>query len=112
MSEWKDIKLKLEKDNLLISYVFKLKDLYDLNSQEVAKVMSQIQTAIQTKVISPTDIILADGEIEEIVDMEFSEEGRCLIFMKETNPSIKIETVGERNELIDKIKSFVARSQG
>jgi hypothetical protein len=69
--KWSSIKKKSTKDSLIENFIIEKKRYYDLNDKQAKTLQKQINLGIIFKTISHKDIILKDGRIEKINDLDF-----------------------------------------
>lgn len=74
--DWKKIKPRSMKDQLIIEYVSRLKGLYTLSHTEVKGLLSVIQLGFQFKQLCADDIDYSNGVINGIDSIEFDEKTR------------------------------------
>lgn len=74
--EWKKIKPRSLKDQLMMDYVAKLKEKYSLSPQEVRHLISVIQLGFQFKALSQDDVEFSDGIIQNIQGLGFDKKTR------------------------------------
>lgn len=70
--EWKDIKKKYIRKQLIINYVIKLRDTYKLSQADVKILMSCINLGFQFHDLSPKDVVYRQGEIKKINKLVFN----------------------------------------
>ena len=69
--KWSSIKKKSTKDSLIENFIIEKKKCFDLNDKQAKILQKQINLGIIFKTISHKDIILKDGRIEKINDLDF-----------------------------------------
>jgi hypothetical protein len=69
--KWSSIKKKSTKDSLIENFIIEKKKCFDLNDKHTKILQKQINLGIIFKTISHKDIILKDGRIEKINDLDF-----------------------------------------
>ena len=69
--KWSSIKKKSTKDCLIENFIIEKKKCFDLNDKQTKILQKQINLGIIFKTISHKDIILKDGRIEKINDLDF-----------------------------------------
>jgi ABC-type Fe3+/spermidine/putrescine transport system ATPase subunit len=74
--DWKKIRPKNLKDQLIMDYIANLKEKYTLSLYEVKKVASTIQLGFQFKHISAEDIEYSDGVVQNITNLKYSKKTR------------------------------------
>lgn len=74
--EWKKIKPRYLKDQLMMDYIAKLKEKYSLTPQEVKHLISIIQLGFQFKGLSQDDVDFSDGAIQDIQGLSFDRKTR------------------------------------
>jgi hypothetical protein len=74
--EWKKLKPKHLKDQLIMDYIAQLKTKYSLSSDEVKQLISKIQLAFQFKNLSQDDVVYSDGVIKSITGLKFLKSSR------------------------------------
>jgi len=105
--DWKMVKKKASKNNIIMTYVFSLKEQYSLTPNEIKFLLSQIQTGLQLKIISSDDVDYIDGEIRGIENLTFNEETRIFEFDRVSEPTIKEEKITKSNPLLSEIESYL-----
>ena len=65
------IKKKSTKDSLIENFIIEKKKIYDLSEKQVKTLQKQINLGLIFKTISHKDIILKNGRIEKINDLDF-----------------------------------------
>jgi hypothetical protein len=70
--EWKKIKPRSFKYQMIINYVSKLKDTYNLNIKEAKLLLSRIQLGFHLKKISSDDVCYSNREIQSINGLEYN----------------------------------------
>lgn len=73
--KWSNIKKKSTKDSLIEQYIIDIKKTWDLNDKQVKKLQKQINLGLIFKTISHKDIIIIDGKIDKIMNIEFYPKG-------------------------------------
>jgi hypothetical protein len=115
--EWKDIKPKHLKDQLLLNYIYYLKQQYNLSPVEIKQAMSTIQLGFQFKSLLPSDVEFS-GTITNIKGLSFDEEKRIFsIPIKKTPTQSMLQKNSEKpsthkfHQLLDKfIRDYNAKS--
>ena len=69
--KWSSIKKKSTKDSLIENFIIEKKKIYDLSEKQVKTLQKQINLGLIFKTISHKDIILKNGRIEKINDLDF-----------------------------------------
>jgi hypothetical protein len=69
--KWSSIKKKSTKDSLIENFIIEKKKCFDLNDRQAKILQKQINLGIIFKTISHKDIILKEGRIEKINDLDF-----------------------------------------
>ena len=69
--KWSSIKKKSTKDSLIENFIIEKKRNHDLSDKQVKNLQKQINLGLIFKTISHKDIILKDGRIEKINDLDF-----------------------------------------
>jgi hypothetical protein len=72
-SEFKKIKSKHLKDQLIMDYITSLKQEYDLTGSEYNKLVATIHLAFQFKAFTPGDVECSEGSIVKIEGLEYDE---------------------------------------
>jgi hypothetical protein len=109
VEDWKKLKPKTLKSHLLLTYVSKIKDENSLSIKEMKQLLSLIETAVQFKHISSSDIILEEGEIKEIKKIKFDSNSR-IFKVKEKAVGIKklkTETVKVQDKLMQNTDKYI-----
>lgn len=92
--EWKKIKPKFIKDDLIMNYILKLKDKYDLSYSQAKKIFVTINLGMQSKKITSEDFDFRDREIKNINGVVFDNRTKKVII---TNKSKKVSSSSEKN---------------
>lgn len=79
-TEWKKIRSKYIKDTLILKYVSLLAKKYNLKASETKQLLGLLQLASQLSAISPTNVIMKNGEISRIDGLLFNSKKRCFSF--------------------------------
>lgn len=69
--KWSSIKKKSTKDSLIENFIIEKKKINDLSEKQVKILQKQINLGLIFKTISHKDIILKDGRIDKINDLDF-----------------------------------------
>jgi hypothetical protein len=70
--EWKKIKPRALKNQMIINYVYKLKESFNLNIKESKLLLSRIQLGFHLKKICSDDVCYSNREIQSIKGLEFN----------------------------------------
>jgi len=92
--EWKKIKPKFIKDDLIMNYILKMKDEYDLSYSQAKKIFITINLGIQSKKITSDDFDFRDREIKNINGVVFNPRTKKVVI---TNKSKKSSGSSEKN---------------
>lgn len=113
--EWKKLKPRYIKDQLLINYYSKLRDKYKLTSAEIKNLQSVVQIGLQFHQFSSDDIDYRDCEVQDIKGLVFDEKKRVFYSVKPPVVSSKTEKTCSQNRFIqhyDKyLKDYSMRSK-
>lgn len=108
--EWKGLKPRSLKDTMIVNYVAKLRDEYDLSDKEVKKLYSQIQLGFQLKKIESDDVEYSDRAIQNIEGLEYDPKTRVWSLARSPKISSKSEKTVVTQKFYQSIDSFL-RSQ-
>lgn len=92
--EWKKIKPKYIKDDLIMNYILKMKDRYDLTYSQAKKIFVTINLGMQSKKITSDDFDFRDREIKNINGVVFDPNSKKVYI---TNTPKKINLTSEKN---------------
>lgn len=92
--DWKKIRPKNLKDQLIMDYIAHLKEEYSLSQSEVKQVASAIQLGFQFKHISAEDIDYSDGVVHNIKNLRYNKKKRT--FSIKPSSGSKIIAVSRR----------------
>ena len=101
--EWKKIKTKLIRDEILMEFTEKLCKEYKLSGTETRKLHSLISLGFQFKSLISDDVVYEDGQITEIRGLEFDEKKKKFFL---SSPPI-IPNKSDRSTNKDKMYSFL-----
>jgi len=95
--EWKKIKPKNLKDQLIMDYIAKLKEKHNLNDRETKNLVSTIQIGFQFRSLSQEDVEFSNGTIHNIENLTFDKKTRKFTVpeygapTKAANKTVKID---------------------
>jgi hypothetical protein len=99
-SNWKQLRQKNVKNNLLLNYVVDMKNKYNLSTTDTERLISSIRLGFIFKTIVSDDIVYIDGKIRSIKGIDFVHNGNryeftCNIF------NYKIKNEKQNNEVFN-----------
>lgn len=103
--EWKKIKPKAYRDQLIIEFVVRRMRELSLSAKEARELFSKIQTGISFKQIIPEDILYSEGEIKDISSLVFEpkkKKFKLTRMSKGVYKAEKINTVDRLQKVTDK----------
>jgi hypothetical protein len=77
--EWKKIKPRHLKDQLMMDYIASLKEKYSLTPVEVRHLISRVQLGFQFKSLSQDDVEFSDGIVKDIKGLKFDKNKRRFV---------------------------------
>lgn len=92
--EWKKIKPKFVKDDLIMNYILKIKEEFNLSYPQAKKIFVTINLGIQSKKITSEDFDFRDREIKDIRGVIFDPRTKKVHI---TNTSKKVSSSSEKN---------------
>ena len=101
--EWKKIKPKNLKDQLIYNYIDFLEKKYNLNTLEVRNLLSVIQLGFQFRTIQPDHVNYSNGIVHGIKGLVFNKDKRLF---KIKNKSVKT-TKNDKSSLTNKFYSMI-----
>jgi hypothetical protein len=106
-NEWKKIKNKKMKDQLITEFVIQQKNKYK-NNWNVAKLLYSllIDSFFLLKTHKPNDVIMNNGKIENIIDIEWSEDLKIYINTR-TNYEHENKNKKDTNTLLNKYTKYI-----
>lgn len=72
-TEWKKIRSKEIKDRLIGEYIARLRNELELNARQARQLRALISIGFQYRQLLPSDVILEEGEITDILNLEFED---------------------------------------
>lgn len=105
--DFKKIKPKHLKDQLIMNYIIHLKEKYGLDSNEYNVVASMVQLGFQFKSITPDCVIYEDGAIQSIEGLEFDEKKRKFTIPSYPKVATKIEKITSTDKFIAGMQKFI-----
>jgi len=105
--EWKKIKPKHLKDQLIMDYIAKLKEKHNLNDSEVKNLVSIVQIGFQFRSLSQDDVEFVNGIIKTINNLEFDEENRKFITPEYGSVAKVMEKNTNVNKFYTGMKKFI-----
>lgn len=105
--EWKKIKPRHLKDQLMMDYVAFLKEKHNLSPAEVRHLISVVQLGFQFKSLSQDDVVFSDGVIKNIEGLKFDKHKRKFV-VPEYPPCSKLaEKTGHSDKFYSSLKKFL-----
>lgn len=105
--EWKKIKPRHLKDQLMMDYIAELKQTHKLTPAEVKHLISVVQLGFQFKALSQDDVEFSDGVIKNIEGLEFDEETRKFITPEYACSSKAAEKTSNADKFYSSLKKFL-----
>ena len=89
--EFKDIKPRHIKDQLIMNYATELKKKHQLTQAEFTNLISTIQIGFQFKALGIKDVVYKDGVVLDITGLEFNQDTRSFDIPEIPQPTIRSE---------------------
>lgn len=105
--DFKNIKPRHLKDQLIMDHLFDLKSKHRLTNTEFKYLVSVVQLGFQFRSLSPNDVIYADGVVSDIQGLEFDEENRVFITPESSGPGSKTEKTTGPDKFYSCLKKFI-----
>lgn len=105
--EWKKIKPKNLKEQLIMDYIAKLKEKYDLNNKEVKHVASVIQLGFYFRSLSQEDVEFSNGVITNIANLKFNKKTRQFSTPEYGTVTKVMEKTNQVNKFYSGMKKFI-----
>lgn len=106
--EWKKIKPKHIKDQLVMDYIIHLKEKYKLTQPEVRNLISIIQLGFEFKSLTQDNVIFKNGRVKIIEGLEFDKSTRTFSTPKITSIiSRPTEKVSSTDKFCTALKKFL-----
>lgn len=105
--EFKNIKPRHLKDQLIMDYLLGLKTQYSLTAPEFKHLVSVVQLGFQFKSLSPNDVVYADGIVSDIQGLDFDEDSRAFITPQTSGPVSKTEKTTSPDKFYSCLKKFI-----
>lgn len=109
--EFKNIKPRNIKDQLIMSYASKLKIEYKLTNAEFSNLLSTIQLGFQFKALSSKNVDYKDGEIKNIEGLEFSKSKRIFTVPNTTIQNIRNEKTQNSDKFETSVKKYLKNNE-
>jgi len=105
--EWKKIKPKNLKDQLIMDYIAKVKEKHNLNDKEVKNLVSIIQIGFQFRSLSQDDVEFSNGIITDIRNLVFDKKTRKFSTPDYGTVTKVLEKGNSANKFHSGIKKFI-----
>lgn len=105
--EWKKIKPKNLKEQLIMDYIAKLKEKYNLNAKEVKNVASVIQLGFYFRSLSQEDVEFSNGVINNINNLTFDKKTRKFTTPECGSVTKVMEKTNQANKFYTGVKKFI-----
>lgn len=89
--EWKKIKPRAVKDQLIMNYVVELKETFNLTLKETKKLLSLIEVGFQFKQLDSGDVEYSSKKIKNIQGLEYDETTKEFGISRKIKKNIKID---------------------
>ena len=94
--EWKKIKPRQLRNQLLMNYLAELKNKHNLNNNEFKQLISVVQLGFQFRSINSDDVQYMDGKVIAIDNLEYDEKTR--LFTTTDYPQFQSNAKNKKNE--------------
>jgi hypothetical protein len=105
--EWKKIKPKYIKEQLVTTYIGTLKERYSLSLTEVRQLTSIVQIGFQFKAFSQDDVVYSNGIVTSIKGLKFDKKNRIFIIPQCPRVPTKAEKPSTANKMFSNIDKFL-----
>jgi len=106
--EFKNIKPRHLKDQLIMDYLLGLKTMHRLTNSEFRHLVSVVQLGFQFRSLTPNDVVYANCIVSDITGLEFDEENRIFVTTAETSyPTSKTEKTAHPDKFYTCLKKFI-----
>ena len=105
--DFKKIKPKHLKDQLIMNYIISLKEKYGLSAAEYNIAVSVIQLGFQFKSITSDNVLYENGEIQSIEGLEFDKKKRKFTLPSYAKIPTKVEKISTTDKFITAMHKFV-----
>ena len=105
--EWKKIKPRHLKDQLLMDYIMTLKEKHELTNTEVKNLISVVQLGMQFRSLTSDDVEYVGGVVVNITGLEFDDEARIFVTRECKNTNLKSEKPTPPNKFYSGFDKFV-----
>lgn len=80
---FKKIKTRKMKENLILNYIFKIKDSYKLTNKKTKELYENIKGALfEYKTHKSEDVLMKNGEIYKIIDFEYDKSVKSMVNLR------------------------------
>ncbi len=93
--DWKDIRKKNIRENIIKSYILKLKKIYNLNHQETAQLLKTLNLGFLFNWIDNDNVVYENKHVTNIKNLSFDDENR-LFEIDDVYPSSETEIIDNR----------------
>lgn len=105
--EWKKIKPKNVKDQLIMDYITRLKEQHSLTLLELKQLVATIQLGFQFHSLASDDVIYANGIVEGIEGLSFDEETRLFSVPEPPIQATRSEKTVRSNKFYNAVDKYV-----
>jgi hypothetical protein len=105
--DFKKIKPKYIKDQLIMNYIISLKEKYTLNPSEYNSVVSLIQLGFQFKSLTSDNVVYQNGAIQSIDGLEYNVKKRKFTIPPYPKVCAKVEKVSTADKFVTGIHKFI-----
>lgn len=105
--EWKKIKPKNVKDQLIMDYITRLNEEYKLTTAELKQLIAIVQLGFQFHCLTSDSVVYVDGRVEKIEDLEFDPDTRIFTIPDPPASSLRSEKQVRCNRFYTAIDRFV-----
>lgn len=105
--DFKKIKPKHLKDQLIMNYIISLKEKYGLTSSEYSTVISLVHLGFQFKSITPDDVVYENGVIQHINGLQYNAKKRKFTLPAYAKIPAKVEKISTADKFVAGIHKFI-----
>lgn len=105
--EFRNIKPRQLKDQLIMDYLLSLKLRYRLSNSEFRHLVSVVQLGFQFRSLSPSDVIYADGVVSDIQGLKFDNKNRVFVTPQYSCSTSKTEKAAGPDKFYSCLRKFI-----
>lgn len=105
--DFKKIKPKHLKDQLIMNYIISLKEKYGLSVSEYNVAVSIVQLGFQFKSITPDNVLYENGEIQDIDGLTFDKKTRKFSLPSYAKIPTKVEKISTADKFMTGMHKFI-----